>query len=119
MVLTWCVRRSLYPRGNYLIIKQAISATQTFFYLIATHPHVQCKAQAELDSYIGSTRLPNFDDRPFLPYIEAIYREVLRWAPSAPMGAPRLAPEDELYKGYLIPKGKYAAVDFDCAYRFS
>ncbi|PPQ99635.1 hypothetical protein CVT24_005213 [Panaeolus cyanescens] len=83
-----------------------ISAAQTFFYLIATHPDVQAKAQKELDNVLGShPRLPNLDDRPSLPYIEAIYREVLRWAPSAPMGAPRVAPEEEVYKGFLIPKG--------------
>ncbi len=43
------------------------------------HPEVQAKAQAEIDAVVGSNRLPNFDDRPRLPYIDAMVKEVLRW----------------------------------------
>ena len=47
---------------------------------------VQKRAQAELDSVIGKDRLPLFEDRESLPYVEAIVREVLRWEPSVPLG---------------------------------
>ena len=47
---------------------------------------MQAKAQAELDVVVGANRLPNFDDRPQLPYIEAILSEALRWNPVVPMG---------------------------------
>ena len=50
------------------------------------HPAVQAKAQAELDSVIGSGRLPDYNDRPSMPYIDAIVKEVLRWNPVAPLG---------------------------------
>ena len=50
------------------------------------YPDVQAKAQAEIDAVIGSTRLPEFDDRPSLPYVEAILREMLRWKPTLPLG---------------------------------
>lgn len=50
------------------------------------YPAVQAKAQAELDSAIGSGRLPDYNDRPSLPYINAIVKEVLRWNPVAPLG---------------------------------
>lgn len=50
------------------------------------HPAVQAKAQAELDSAIGSGRLPDYNDRPSMPYIDAIVKEVLRWNPVAPLG---------------------------------
>ena len=40
------------------------------------HPDVQAKGQEELDRIIGRNRLPTFEDRSTLPYIEAIYREV-------------------------------------------
>lgn len=50
------------------------------------HPAVQVKAQAELDAVIGSGRLPDYNDRPSLPYINAIVKEVLRWNPVAPLG---------------------------------
>lgn len=50
------------------------------------YPEVQVKAQAEIDKVIGSTRLPYFEDRPSLQYIEAILRELLRWNPTLPLG---------------------------------
>ncbi|KAJ6466205.1 cytochrome P450 [Mycena sanguinolenta] len=42
---------------------------------------VQKKAQAEIDTVIGAGRLPEFEDRPSLPFVEALYREVMRWKP--------------------------------------
>jgi cytochrome P450 len=50
------------------------------------YPEVQKKAQAELDNVVGEDRLPQFDDRPDLPYLEAIVKEVFRWIPVAPTG---------------------------------
>ena len=82
--------------------------TTTFFYLMAKYPEIQRKAQAEIDRHIGeSTRLPEFDDRPSLPFIEAIYREVLRWQQSLHLAVPHALSDDDYYKGYFIPKGEY------------
>ncbi|KAK0211383.1 cytochrome P450 [Desarmillaria ectypa] len=39
------------------------------------YPEVLAKAQAELDAVVGESRFPNLDDRPQLPYIEAILYE--------------------------------------------
>jgi hypothetical protein len=50
------------------------------------HPDVQAKAQADIDRVVGQDRLPDFDDRPALPYLDAILQETLRWYPVAPMG---------------------------------
>ena len=82
-----------------------ISSTNTFLYLMVTHPEVLEKAQKELDEVIGRHRLPDFEDRASLPYIEAIYREVLRWKPPVPMGVSHRATKDDTYKGYFIPEG--------------
>ena len=41
------------------------------------YPHVQAKAQAELDRVLGD-RLPTFQDRNDLPYINAICKEIQR-----------------------------------------
>ncbi|KAF9054743.1 cytochrome P450 [Panaeolus papilionaceus] len=109
---------SVYGAGSDTII----SAARTFFYLMAIHPAIQAKAQAELDSVLGPRpRLPTFGDRSSSPYIEAIYREVLRWRPPGPMGIPHLAVQDDWYKGYFIPKGTivlsniwYNSVDYMC-----
>jgi cytochrome P450 len=50
------------------------------------YPDIQKRAQAELDSVIGRERLPTFDDRPRLPFIEAVCKECLRWQPVVPAG---------------------------------
>jgi len=50
------------------------------------HPDVQAKAQADIDRVVGQDRLPDFDDRLALPYLDAILRETLRWHPVAPLG---------------------------------
>ncbi|KJA16390.1 hypothetical protein HYPSUDRAFT_58252 [Hypholoma sublateritium FD-334 SS-4] len=81
-----------------------IAATSTFFYLMATYPEVQRKAQAELDRVVGPV-LPTFEDRYQLPYIESIYRELLRFRPPLSMCVPHISTEDDYYKGYYIPKG--------------
>ena len=40
-----------------------------------------------------------------MPYIEAIYREVLRYKPPLHMGMPHCLTEDDHYKEFFIPKG--------------
>lgn len=69
------------------------------------NPLVQMKAQAELDVVVGRSRLPNFGDRPSLPYIEAIVKELVRWHVVAPIGVPHASIYDDEYEGYFIPKG--------------
>lgn len=51
------------------------------------YPDVQERAQAEIDSVIGGDRFPSLSDRPSLPYIDAITKEVLRWNSVFPLGA--------------------------------
>lgn len=53
------------------------------------HPEAQKAAQEELGRVIGSGRLPTFQDRDRLPYIEALVKEVYRWNPVAPLGSYR------------------------------
>ncbi len=43
------------------------------------HPQVLKKAHEEIDRVVGPKRLPDFEDRENLPYIEAIFQEVLRY----------------------------------------
>lgn len=69
------------------------------------NPSVQDKAQEELDRVVGKDRLPGFDDRDNLPYIEAIWKETLRWNTVAPLSIPHAAQQDDEIQGYHIPKG--------------
>ena len=47
----------------------------------------QERAQAEIDAVIGTDRLPTYEDRPKLPYVEALVWEVLRWHVVGPLGS--------------------------------
>jgi cytochrome P450 len=58
----------------------------SFFLALTLFPQVQRRAQAELDAVIGRDRLPTFDDRPRLPYIQALCKELLRWQMAGPVG---------------------------------
>jgi hypothetical protein len=68
---------------------------------MALHPEVQKRAQTEITQVIGDDRLPKYDDRSSLPYIEAVYREVLRWHAVLPAGLPHLsvATDDDEFRG--------------------
>ena len=43
-------------------------------------------AQEEIDRVIGTERLPTINDRPNLPYVNALIKEVMRWNPAVPLG---------------------------------
>ena len=49
-------------------------------------PEVKKKAQAEVDSIVGSQRLPTFADKEEMPYVFAVMNETLRWHSVAPQG---------------------------------
>ena len=53
---------------------------------MALYPDVQRRAQKEIDQIVGNDRLPAWDDQANLPYVSALIKEVMRVAPSAPLG---------------------------------
>jgi len=81
------------------------AAISCFLLEMTLHPGAQAKGQEEIDRVVGRDRLPTFEDRPSLPYVEAIYREVMRLNPSIPLGFAHTSFEDDFYHGYHIPKG--------------
>ena len=66
---------------------------------------MQKRAQGEIDRVIGRERLPGFSDRSRLPYVDAMCKELLRWRLVLPLGVAHATTEDDVYKGYFIPKG--------------
>ncbi|KAF5856283.1 hypothetical protein ETB97_007639 [Aspergillus alliaceus] len=99
-VVKWTTA-SLYGGGA----DTTVSTMTCVFLAMVLYPHVQRKAQEEIDRVVGTSRLPGFEDRENLPYIEAIVKEALRWHPIVPMGAAHMAIEDDECEGYHIPKG--------------
>jgi len=59
---------------------------QTFFFRMQEYPDIQRRAQQELDKVVGRERLPAFEDREHLPYINALCKELLRHGPPVPGG---------------------------------
>ncbi|KAF9472832.1 cytochrome P450 [Pholiota conissans] len=80
------------------------SSITNFLIAMVTFPEVQTRAQLEIDNVTGGTRLPDYSDLPLLPYIEAMFREVLRWKPIVPLGLPHICKEEDIYNEYYIPK---------------
>ncbi|KAK7449257.1 hypothetical protein VKT23_013401 [Stygiomarasmius scandens] len=97
---------SLYAAG----IDTTVSAIRTFFLMMIRNPETQKKAQAEIDSVIGPDRLPSISDRDSLPYVNAIIKECLRINSIVPI-LPHSSDTDDIYEGYLIPKGSFVMVN--------
>ncbi len=57
----------------------------SLFLALLLFPEVQERAQAERDSVIERDRLPTYDDKPRLPYIQAMIKELLRWHAVSPL----------------------------------
>jgi cytochrome P450 len=84
---------------------QTVNVLHKFMLAMVLSPEVQRKAQTELDAVVGPNRLPEFEDRDNLPYINAICKEVLRWYPFLPLGVAHCTTRDDTYGDYFIPKG--------------
>lgn len=99
-ILKWCAS-ALYVGGA----DTTVSLMTSFVYLMVTNPDVQARAQADVDQVTKGERLPTQDDEASLPYITAIIKEALRWAPVAPLGLRHRVTQDDTYEGFRIPKG--------------
>ncbi|KAF8124374.1 cytochrome P450 [Boletus edulis] len=86
------------------------AVTYAFYLAMTLYPDVMKKAQRELDSVVGTNRLPTFADRPSLPYVEALFTEILRWHVPIPFTMRRATADDE-QDGYFIPAGSYVIVN--------
>ncbi|KAG8779934.1 hypothetical protein FRC12_023683 [Ceratobasidium sp. 428] len=111
-----------------------VAVINTFMLMMAAYPEVQWAAQAEIAKVIGArtsqenskansrppaaidvsreqgsipvpARLPRFEDRAQLPYLEAVFQEVMRFNPPLSMGLPHVFTEEETYRGYVFPAG--------------
>ncbi|KAK4161793.1 Fumitremorgin C synthase [Cladorrhinum sp. PSN259] len=62
------------------------------------------RAQRDLDEVVGRERLPAFEDRERLPYLEAVVEEVMRWRPAGAGGVPHFTKVESSYEGFRIPE---------------
>ncbi|KAJ7468478.1 putative monooxygenase [Mycena latifolia] len=82
-----------------------MSSVMTFFLAMLLNPLVQEKGRKEIDTVVGSERLPVIQDLDSLPYVRSIMAEVFRWQPSVPLGIPHALSQDDVYEGMHVPKG--------------
>lgn len=80
-------RQSLTLLADSCHSTKTVSSMSSLFLALVLSPQVQKRAQEELDIVVGRDRLPTFDDRARLPYIEAICKELVRWQMVTPMGS--------------------------------
>ncbi|KAF4616877.1 hypothetical protein D9613_008925 [Agrocybe pediades] len=110
-IIKWCAA-GLYAGAADTIVSAMIS----FVLLMALHPEIQSKAQSEIerafpdytwvkDQSSSNSNLPNPDEVRKLEYLDAIFKEVLRYAPVGNLALPHRVTEDDEYRGYSIPKG--------------
>ncbi|CAG7719037.1 unnamed protein product [Allacma fusca] len=104
---------SFHPSRNYFpatmgdILLAAIETTAAtidwaIIYL-ARNPEHQRKLQEELEEIVGATDFITLEDRPQLPYTEAVIHEVLRISSLGPFGLLHSTTEDCHFQGFTIP----------------
>jgi len=90
-------------------VHTSVATIKVFLTAMMLYPEVQKKAQHELDEVLGTSsrnevlRLPTFDDRKQLHYINALIKEVLRWHIVTPLGVYHAPIQDDVFRGYFIP----------------
>ncbi|KAI1769929.1 cytochrome P450 [Hypoxylon cercidicola] len=96
-----------YMAGDVVEAASSTTSDELFGFLMAmaTHPDVQRKAREELDSVVGTNRLPKLEDMASLPYIRGCVKETLRWMPTTALLVPHSPLKDDVYEGYTIPAG--------------
>ncbi|XP_046583891.1 vitamin D(3) 25-hydroxylase-like [Haliotis rubra] len=69
------------------------------------YPEVQEKCFQQIKEHIGLERRPTMLDKPNLPYVEAVYSEILRHVDMVPTGMPYTVPCGVKFMGYTFPEG--------------
>lgn len=77
-----CVACDLYYEFSLIDIvpfSQTVSSNLTFILAMVLYPEAQRRGQEEVDRVLGKGNLPTLDDLGNLPYVEAMYKEILRY----------------------------------------
>ncbi|XP_077345102.1 cytochrome P450 2A4-like [Lithobates pipiens] len=108
------VRNSEFCQENLLIsvfelflagTETTASTLQFSLLVMIKHWKIQEKIQEEIDSAIGSDRLPSIADRLEMPYTSAVIHEIMRYLELVPMALPHKVTEDINFRGFNLPKG--------------
>ena len=90
----------------FLAGSETTSTTLTWASLyMVRYPEVQARVQQELAREVGEDRSPAMEDRPRLPYTEAVIMEVQRHANIVPFGIRHMTEVELEVRGHLLPAG--------------
>ncbi|XP_026557965.1 cytochrome P450 2C5-like [Pseudonaja textilis] len=94
------------------------SAVSYGLILLARFPHVQAKAQQEIDEIVGADRALCMEDRMKLSYTNAVLHEIVRFQQGTTETFPRMTTQDVNFRGHFIPQGTivlplWVSVHFD------
>ncbi|KAF8878783.1 cytochrome P450 [Infundibulicybe gibba] len=98
-IIKWCAG-GLYAGAA----DTTVSAIISFILLMALYPAVQLQLHTELDEVIGLDQLPCASDVHRLPFLNAVLKEVLRYAPIANFALPHMVTKEDEYAGFRIPQ---------------
>ncbi|TFK69858.1 cytochrome P450 [Pluteus cervinus] len=96
-----CMLGGFYAAGADTVV----NVLRTLILAMVMNPDIQRKAQTAIEAVVDKDRLPEFVDLEPIPYLHAVIKETMRWGPVTPLGVPHATSEDDVYRGYLIPKG--------------
>ncbi|KAL3655208.1 hypothetical protein CASFOL_000994 [Castilleja foliolosa] len=105
-----------YVKGMILVMLSAgtdtsIATMEWAMSLLLNNPETLTKAQTEIDSIVGHSRLVDDSDLSHLPYLNGIINETLRMYPAAPLLVPHEASADCTLGGYQVPQGTMLLVN--------
>ncbi|KAI5122653.1 hypothetical protein M0805_007915 [Coniferiporia weirii] len=108
-----CIGAVIYSAG----VETTEATVSAFFLMMTRCPEIVKRAQEEIDRVIGSDRLPTIQDRPDLPYLECIMKEVFRFNPAVPIGIPHQSMKTDTYRGWTMPSGSMILPNIWCMMR--
>ncbi|KAH7130812.1 putative cytochrome P450 [Dendryphion nanum] len=82
-----------------------------FIQAMIKYPHIQKKAQLEIDCVTNSERSPVWGDYSDLPYVVQVVKETMRWRPVTPLSVPHATIADDEIDGFKIPKGSTVIIN--------
>ncbi|XP_070592858.1 LOW QUALITY PROTEIN: cytochrome P450 2C5-like [Erythrolamprus reginae] len=69
---------------------------------LAYFPHIQAKAQQEIDEVVGANRAPTLENRIEMTYIKALLHEILRYLQGEIENLPHMTTQDVNFRGHFI-----------------